>query len=307
MIPLLAAALLTAYAFQDGSGGSQSGTTDWSTVAQAVGMNGTMLPGGIFTISLPRDDIRVSIGDVELASEMGVDSWMSFMDMGNESAMMADLVLTPSELRVVQKEVLGEGLKITAIHTTLAGEKPQVFDLHVEGTGDPAMMARAILNATRSAGITYTSSPHEPRPQPWVGMEETSRILGVEGKADGGIVHYVIPRAGKVTAEGMEMPPYWDVSTQLKFQPLAGNSTAVTGEFVLTADEVEPAIRALNDNDITVTALHSHMLTEEPRLFYVHFWAVGDHVKLARGLREAIDRTNSTKGASSGGMPTHGM
>jgi len=294
IIPIIAL-VVGNYVPGDGSSHNnmQSSVATWADVERVVGIKGAGHTGGIFTISLPRDDMAVTIGDVVLDREIGLDSWISFRGMGDMSMMMGDLVLTAPELRIVQRDLQHTGINITAIHTTLIGEAPQVYDLHIEGMGDPIGMAGAIMNATRSAGVSYSSRIAGPAPESWPDKASIDGIIGAEGSIEGRILSYSIPRTNPVTADGMVLPPDWDVATKLKLQPLPDHTAAAAGEFVLTAGEVSPVIRALNDNGITVTALHSHMLIEEPRLFYLHFWAVGDRTKLARGLHDAISQTSS--------------
>ena len=270
-------------------------TPDWTRVEGVIGLNGSVLPDGTFIISLPRDDIQIIIEDVKLNQEMAMHSWVAFTDMGHEAMMMGDLTLTTEELWITQNQLLRDGIDITAIHNTLNNETPQVFDLHISGKGDPVKMAEAVRNATKAAKITYSDNTGNTSKKYFTGKEHVDQILGTSGTVEGGILQYSIPRAEKIMDDGMELSPYMDVATQLKFQALPENSAAITGEFVMTADEVEPVLRTLNDNGIHVTALHMHMLTEEPRLFYLHFWAVGDQLALARGLRDAVNQTNSVK------------
>jgi hypothetical protein len=269
--------------------------SSWAGVEQALGTKGTLLPDGVFMAELPRDDLQVSIGDVALARPMALHSFVAFMDMGQQgSIVMGDLVLQPQELHVVQSNLLSGGLDITAIHNTLVGETPQVYDVHFEGKGDPVKIAGAVRAALESAKVPYRISKF------WQSdsipgtfdIHSIDAVMGVKGTYEDGVVHYSMPRAEKIMENGMEIPQSMDVATSIKLQPLPDNKVAVAGEYVLLADEVQPVMRALNYNGITVTATHTHMLTEEPRLFYLHVWAVGDPVAVARGLRDAIDQTN---------------
>lgn len=270
-------------------------SSNWTTVERVIGNNGTVLPDGTFMISLPRNDVQIIVGDIKLNREMAMDSWIVFADMGHETMMMGDLTLTTPELWIVQNQLLQEGVEISAIHNILNNETPQVFDLHISGKGDPVKMAEAVNNATKAARITFSRSSSDPVTQNFPGKTDIDQILMANGKVEGEVLQYSIPRMEKITEDGMELAPYMDVATQLKFQALPEDEAAVTGEFVMTGDEVEPVLRTLNANSIHVTALHMHMLTEEPRLFYLHFWAVGDQLALARGLRDAVNQTNSVK------------
>jgi hypothetical protein len=226
---------------------------------------------------------------------MALHSFVAFMDMGTQGSMvMGDLVLQPNELHDVQSNLLSKGLDITAIHNTLVGETPQVYDVHFGGKGDPVKIASAVRAALESAKVPYQVSEtrNSEVTQSPVDISSIDAVMGRNGTYEDGIIHYSVPRAGKIMENGMEIPQSMDVATSIKLQPLPGNKVAAAGEYVLVADEVPPVMRALNYNGITVTATHTHMLTEEPRLFYLHIWAVGDPIKVARGLRDGIDQTN---------------
>jgi len=118
-------------------------------------------------------------------------------------------------------------------------------------------------------------------------------IMGLKGKAEDGVYVYGIPRADKVNMSGVDLLPEMDVSTRVSFQPIGGGKAAVIGELVLEKGEVVPVLAALADNGVEVTALHSHMIAEQPRLFYMHCWAVGDAGVKAGAMRKALDKTNS--------------
>src|SRR5258708_25588708 len=129
-----------------------------------------------------------------------------------------------------------------------------------------------------------------------IDTKQIDQIMGQSGKVNGVVYQFSIPRADKIMDSEMEIPPAMGIAQAINFQPTGGGKAAITGDFVLLASEVNPVIKALRDNGIEVTALHSHMLVETPRLFFMHFWANDDAQKLARGLRAALDKVNITKG-----------
>jgi hypothetical protein len=300
IVPVLIIALMMIIATgssRNAAGGSANASCSPGAIETAIGAKGTELPDGVLMISLYRDDLQVRVDNVTLAPAMALDSWIAFAGMGHGAMMMGDLVPTPEEMGPVQNHLQRDGINITAIHNTLVDETPPVYDLHIGNEGDPVQMAGAVRAALDSAhapyhGSTVSGSSNVSFPYS-LDSAGIDRIIGTSGAPEDGVLVYRAPRAEKITENGMEMPASFDVATVLKFQPLPENKAAVAGEFVLTSPEVNPVIRALNDNGILVTATHTHMLNEVPRLFYLHFWATGDQMKLVRGLREALDRTNS--------------
>jgi hypothetical protein len=187
------------------------------------------------------------------------------------------------------------GIEQTALHNHLMSESPRVMYMHISGHGDPVRMAGTLHDAL---ALTKTPVNASTTPQPANGSLDTAMLdatIGAKGKYSGGVYQFSIPRAEKIMDEGMEIPPSMGVAMPLNFQPLGNGKAAITGDFVLTSNEVNPVIRALKDNGINVTAVHSHMLTEEPRLFFLHFWATDDQDKLAKRLRAALDETNISR------------
>jgi hypothetical protein len=261
-----------------------------------MGKAGALQPGDVFRISLPRSDLQVTLRGVTLKAGFALGSHVEFMAMGNGAMAMGDLVLTEDEVSPVMLKLQQGGIEITALHNHLLGESPHVMYMHIQGRGDPAKLAEAI-HAALALSKTPFSAPPGGTPNESVDLDtkQLDQLIGRGGKANGGIYQYSIPRAEKITSEGMELPPAMGVATAINFQPTGGGQAASTGDFVLLASEVNPVARALRDNGIEVTALHSHSLTDEPRLFYMHFWAADDALKLARGLRAALDKTNSAK------------
>jgi hypothetical protein len=272
---------------------------DWGSVERIIGMNGTMLPGGVFMIELPRNDLKVMMRDIRLKSAFALDSWVAFKRMGNDTMMMGDLVLTDDEMGPVQKAVHKNGVEISAIHNTLIGESPKTYDLHIGGMGDPVKMAETIHDALLLTKTPYNNFYEEIPINSSINYSQLDRIMGYNGSIGDGVYQYSIPRAEPITMDDMEIPPTMDVATSIKFQPIGDGKAATTGDFILTSDEVNPVITALNNNGIEVVALHNHMLNESPRMFFMHFWGVGDALDLARGLHAAIEKTKSAQNTTS--------
>src|SRR6266849_568199 len=269
---------------------------DWKPVDQAMGKPGTQLPGGVYRFSFPRTDLQVTLGGVVLKAGFALGSHVEFLPMGQHAMMMGDLVLTEDEVNGVMVKLQQEGIEQTALHNHLLGETPRVMYMHIDGQGDPVQLATSIHTALALTKTPFTAPATSGQPQPLdVDTKQLDSILHANGKATGGIYQYSIARAETITADGTTIPPAMGVATALNFQPTGNGKTAITGDFVLLAQEVNPVIGVLEENGIEVTAVHSHMLTESPRLFYLHFWANDDALKLAHGLRAALDKTASAK------------
>jgi hypothetical protein len=214
---------------------------------------------------------------------------------------MGDLVLTEDEVTPVLTKLQQGGVEQTALHNHVLGESPRVLYMHISAMGDAAKIAQAIHDALALSKTPLTAPPAPPAGGDQnqdldFDTKQVERIMGQTGKVNGGVYQFSIPRAEEITeGTGGVIPPAMGVAQAINFQSTSGGKAAVTGDFVLIASEVNPVIRALRDNGIEVTALHSHMLTESPRLFFMHFWANDDAQKLARGLRAALDRVNIAK------------
>src|SRR4029077_5448681 len=222
--------------------------------------------------------------------------------------LMGDLVLLESEIAPVIGQLQEGGIEQTALHNHLLQESPHVMYMHVAGRGTPARLAGAIHAAVGLTGTPLGPPPAAPpaaTPEATLGIDtaQIGAILGYHGKVNGGGYQRGVPRAEVVTADGMVVPPSMGVATAINFQATGGGNAAITGDFVLLGTEVNPVIRALRSTGIAITALHSHMLTETPHLFFVHYWANDDALKLARGLRAALDKMNVKKPIGAGGIP----
>jgi biotin operon repressor len=215
--------------------------------------------------------------------------------MGNHAEVMGDLVLTDSEVGPVMQKLSDAGIEITALHNHLLNESPPIMYMHIHGMGDPARLASMLRDALALTKTPPPAPAANPNPDLGIDSKQLDSILGYAGKNNGGIYQFSVPRAEKISENGMTIPNSMGVATAINFQPAGGGKAAITGDFVLTAKEVNPVLKTLRQNGIAVTALHSHMLDEEPRLLFMHFWANDDAIKLAKGLRAALNQTNSGK------------
>jgi hypothetical protein len=267
----------------------------WTPVAQALGKSGAEMPGGVYRVGLPRADLKVTLDGVALKPGFALGSWVAFERMGKDSMVMGDLVLTEDEIEPVMKKLQDGGLEITALHNHLLHASPMPFYMHISGHGEPVVLAHAIHDALVLSRTPLGTSPAAAEVKLDLDTAMIDRTLGANGKAAGDVYQVGIPRADTVREHGMVVPPAMGSAESINFQPTGGGKAAITGDFVLTAAEVTPVMRTLRDNGIDVTALHNHMLDEQPRLFFMHFWANDDAAKLARGLRAALDKVNVKK------------
>jgi Domain of Unknown Function (DUF1259) len=252
-----------------------------------------MQPGDVYKVSFPRSDLHVSVGSVQLKAPLALGSWIAFKKMGNMTTVMGDLVLTEDEVTPVLTRLQEGGVAQTALHNHVLHESPRVMYMHIHAMGDGVKIARAIHDALALTKTPFAAPATGNQAQDLgIDTKQIDQIMGQTGKVNGGVYQYSIPRAEKITDNDMEVPPSMGVAHAINFQPTGGGKAAITGDFVLIATEVNPVIRALRENGIAVTALHSHMLNESPRLFFMHFWAHDDAQKLARGLRKALDQVN---------------
>lgn len=271
---------------------------DWSAVEQTLGRKGTMNPGGVMKFAFPRSDLQVMLNDVQLKPALALGGWVAFKPIGSGKAMaLGDLVLTVDEVGPVMLRLQEGGVSQTALHNHVLGESPRVMYMHIMAEGDPAKLAETLRAALGESKTPMTiAPPAQPNAAIDLDTAAIAHALGYAGKVNGGVYQLSIPRAERIVDMGQELPPSMGVATAINFQPTGGGKAAITGDFVLLGGEVNSVLRALRDNSIQVTAVHSHMLQESPRLFFMHFWANDDATKLATGLHAALAHTHSKRG-----------
>jgi Domain of Unknown Function (DUF1259) len=205
-------------------------------------------------------------------------------------------VLLETEINPVMAKLIEGGIEITAVHNHLLRANPETFYMHIGGHGDPVKMAEVIRSALALSKTPF-DPPAAPAPAPAIELDtaQLEQIIGAKGQANGGVYQFNVPRRDPITENGMTVPAAMGSANAINFQPMGAGRAAITGDFVITGDEVNPMIKALRANGIEVTALHSHMLTEQPRVFFMHFWANDDALKLARGIRAALDKSAVAK------------
>ena len=278
------------------AGAPEAAQVDWKAVEQAMGRTGAMQPGDVYRFSMPRGDLAVTVQGVRIRPALALGSWIAFKATANGTVAMGDLVLKETEVAPVMSRLQEGGVGQTAVHHHVLYETPRVVYMHVHGHGDPVKIAETVR-----AAVALTTTPPQAGGAPattgdlGIDTAQIAAALGHAGRVNGGVYQVSVPRAETIRDGGVEIPPSMGLGTAINFQPTGARKAAITGDFVMIATEVNAVIRALREHGIEVTSLHNHLLAEEPRLFFMHFWANDDAVKLARGLRAGLDATNSRR------------
>jgi|SRR6516225_5068135 hypothetical protein len=275
---------------------SLAADNDWQVrVGEALGKPGAATPSGIYRVALPRTDLKVTLDGVELKPGFALGSWLAFEKMGEEGMAMGDLVLTMEEVNPVMTKLAAGGIEVTALHNHLLRNQPFTMYMHVLGHGDPVKLAATFHTALAESKTPLAAAAAAPPPPIDLDTAALDQTLGAKGTNNGGVYQFGIPRAEPIKDGGMDVPPPMGSANAINFQPTGGGKAAVTGDFVLIAKEVNPVLKALRDHGIEVTALHNHMLDDQPHLYFMHFWANDDAKKLAEGLKAALAQINIAK------------
>jgi len=271
---------------------------DWQKVDEAFGRKAAVT-GDVHRYGFPRSDLNVTLDGVSIKPSLALGGWVAFKPMGGEVMAMGDLVLLETEINPVMSKMTEGGIAITAVHNHLLRANPATFYMHIAGSGDPVKLATAIKGALGASKTPLGTPAAPPAQQPAIELDtaQLDQIIGAKGQPNGGVYQIGVPRQGAITQNGMQLMPAGPlgVATGIGFQPTGGGKAAITGDFVMIESEVNPVIKALRAGGIEVTALHSHMLDEQPRLFFMHFWANDDAIKLAKGLRAGLDKMTNVK------------
>jgi hypothetical protein len=264
--------------------------TDWDAVGKALGRTGK-LQGGIYKVSFPRSDLKVTIGNTKVQPGLALGSWAAFRMEGNDGVCDGDLVLTTTEVNGVVDALQKNGLDVTAIHNHLLGETPRVMYVHFFGKGDVAKLAQGL-----HAALATTRTPMGPAPAPQpadLGFDQkkVEAILGKAGQANGKVLAFSFARPHPIAMRGSELPPAMGMATGINFQQ-SPKGVAATGDFVVDANQVNPVIKALRAGNIEVTATHNHLLEGQPETVFIHFWAEGPADQVATELKAAVDASS---------------
>ncbi|MFN2603384.1 MAG: DUF1259 domain-containing protein [Gemmatimonadaceae bacterium] len=267
-------------------------TDDWTAVNNAIGRAGSLQADNAMKFSFPRRDLDVTLDGVKIKPALALGSWVAFKRTRNGRAMvMGDLVLTAEEVGPVVTTLEEGGVNPSAVHNHLLGESPRIVYVHIAAAGEPVKLATVIRAALGQTKTPPAALPPTVAPPP-IDLDTglIHQTLGNAGKVNGGVYQVSVPRPDKIRMGGDIIPPSMGVSTAINFQPTGGGRAAITGDFVMEAKEVDPILRTLRSNRIAVTALHSHMVGETPRLYFMHFWANDNAATLASTIRRALNQ-----------------
>jgi hypothetical protein len=269
---------------------------NWQAVESAIGRPGVTQPGEVYRFNFPRGDLKVTASGVAVKPALALGGWVAMKPHMGGVVAMGDIVVTGDELAPVVSALQAGGVEQTAIHHHLVRESPQVYYVHIHAHGDPLKIAATVKTAVASTGAPAPAAAAAPAPLE-LDTAGVTRALGFGGRVNGGVWQVTVPRAETIKDGAFVVPTSMGVGTPINFQPTGGGKAAIAGDFILLASEVNPVIKSLRESGIEVTSLHNHLFYEEPRFFFVHFWANDDAVKLARSLRAALEKTNSQKPA----------
>jgi hypothetical protein len=288
--------LLTLCVAVAGATAANAQDVDWQKVDAAIG-RGAAVAGDVHRYGFPRTDLQVTVDGVTIRPTLALGGWAAFKPAHGGVMVMGDLVLLDTEIAPVMSKLIENGLEITAVHNHVLRGNPATYYMHIGGHGDPVKLATALRAALAESKTPLT--PPTPGTPPAIDLDtaQIDQIIGAKGTNNGGVYGMGVPRKDPINDNGMQIAPAgpMGVATAINFQPTGGGKAAITGDFALVGSEVVDVVRALRANGIEVTAIHSHMLTEEPRIIFMHFWANDDALKLAKGLRAALDKTASAK------------
>ena len=266
---------------------------DTARIDQALGRSGQKT-GEVYKVSFPRTDLHVTRRGVAIKPGLALGSWAAFQGTDDNAMVMGDLVLLQDEINPVMARLRERGFEILSVHNHLLDETPHVMYMHYMGKGKAGELATALRSALGASKtpLGKPAAPAKAAGEPTF-VKTVEDALGRKGSFNGGVLAIGVPRADTITDRGMTIPPAMGMAESINFQEIGGGKVATTGDFVLVADEVNPVISALEEHHIEVEALHNHMLNEQPRLFFMHFWGQGPADSVALGIKAALEKVHT--------------
>jgi len=293
---MMAAALIL-FAQVAGAATSRAPQLDTTRIEELTGAKGKLdEKEGAFKVFVPRTDLNVRAAGVRVTPAMGLTSWASFQSMGAHVTVMGDMVLLENQVNPVMSVALDKGLEVTALHNHFLWETPRVMYMHVGGMGTVSKLAMAV--GAVFAKIKETSADSLPSLSADIDPASTSLdpvkiegILGAKGDLKDGVFKVTIGRSTRM--HGQVVRSTMGVNTWAAFVG-SDDHASVDGDFAMLEPEVQGVLKALRGAGINIVAIHQHMLEEQPRIVFLHYWGVGTTEALARGVRAALDRTRTS-------------
>ena len=277
------------------SGIAQANAVDTATIEKVMGLKGKS-NNGEYKITVPQNDLSIEVDGFKIIPAMGLGTWIAFTPSKDGTMIMGDIILTETDLKPVQQEVIKQGLTISAIHNHFVRNRPNIMYMHIGGSGSVEIMAqkaKAVLDKVKEVrgGDPAKGTASSDAVTNTIDIKNLDAILGYKGEMNKGVYKYTIGRPDvKLTEHGTPISTFFGFNTWAAFQGTPDHA-AVAGDFTMLEDEVAPVIKALVENGIEVVAVHNHMTHEQPRIFFLHYWGVGNAEQLAKGLRAALDQT----------------
>ena len=266
---------------------------DIQKIEQVTGMKGTV-KNGEYKITIPQNDLHIVVDGFKIIPPMGLGTWVAFTPCGDSVMMMGDIILSENDVAPVQQEVIRQGLSITAIHNHFVRNRPNVMYMHIDGFGNAGTLAanaKAILDKVSQVRGADPKAAKGDSVVNTLNIPMLDSLLGHKGEMSKGVYKYTIGRPDVMLREhGVPISTFMGFNTWASWQGTP-EKAAVAGDFTMLMDEVQPVIKTLIENGIEVVAVHNHMVHEEPKIFFLHYWGVGPADKLAKGLKAALDKT----------------
>jgi hypothetical protein len=271
---------------------------DPEKISKAAGTKATA-KDGVVRIEWPRNDVPVKVDGLSLKPFAGLGSWAAFTPAPHGAMMMGDTVVFQDEVTPAMDSAFASDLEVTALHNHFFFDEPKVFFMHLGGHGDPEKLAHgvkqvwdAIKKVRASHSTPAVGFGGEVPKEGKIDAATIEKILGHKSQAKDGVVKVSVGREGSM--HKVKVGESMGLNTWAAFSG-GDNLAVVDGDFIMTAEEVQPVLRALRKAGIHIVALHNHMVGEEPAFYFLHFWGKGPTQELAKGVKSALD---AQKGAS---------
>ena len=266
---------------------------DIATIEKITGMKGKE-NGGQYKITVPQNDLNVVVDGFKIIPPMGLGSWVAFSPSHDGAMIMGDIILTETDLAPFQQELIHQGLTISAIHNHFLRNRPTVMYMHIGGNGKTEEMAqkvKAVFSKIQELRGKNPASAPADSVENTIDIKKLDGIIGAKGEMNKGVYKYTLGRPDvNLKEHGLPITNFGGFNTWAAWQGTE-DKAAVAGDFTMLENEVEPVIKALIENGIEVVALHNHMVHEQPRIFFLHYWGIGSVEKLAKGLKKALNQT----------------